>query len=420
MHEPLATARESSKTQEAMLVAPNGSGGDAIAGGGGGNAATAAASAHQHHPPNLRRQSKTEIADAFVRSLRERGGLDVDAPGVAASIRSHFQLLPSRCVFFSHSCFGAPGGGVTCVLVVMTVPVLSSRVPAPLLVLFVSCTLRARRAGVAGGAARVGELAQGLETAVRWKGKKKAVDFLLASSRASIARSTSCFSFLAPASFYLLNPSCSPPRPKNLPNQRNNDNSYALDVNLASLDVLNHKRLLDSARADPSAVSFQVRPVDVVALSTAATAAGGNSMLMRPSSTIEGRNGNSGGGLDRAPSFSASDSLLAEAAAAGARAARPRAALPRPAFGSSPNLQVSDVLLFFLFFSFLARLLSLSRLHPNADPSRAWHCIWKAVKAGEGERRRANFCFQLRDNRSSSPETKDGADSAPPLPTQPT
>ena len=38
---------------------------------------------------------------------------------------------------------------------------------------------------------------------------------------------------------------------------------YALDVNLGSLDVLNHKRLLDSARADPSAVSFQVRPVDV-------------------------------------------------------------------------------------------------------------------------------------------------------------
>lgn len=39
---------------------------------------------------------------------------------------------------------------------------------------------------------------------------------------------------------------------------------YALDVNISSLDVLNHKRLLDSARADPSAVSFQVRPVDVV------------------------------------------------------------------------------------------------------------------------------------------------------------
>ena len=35
-------------------------------------------------------------------------------------------------------------------------------------------------------------------------------------------------------------------------------------MNINSLDVLNHKRLLDSARADPTAVSFQVRPVDVV------------------------------------------------------------------------------------------------------------------------------------------------------------
>ncbi|KFM25018.1 Tyrosine-protein kinase isoform SRK1 [Auxenochlorella protothecoides] len=39
---------------------------------------------------------------------------------------------------------------------------------------------------------------------------------------------------------------------------------YAFDVNIESLDVLNHKRLLDSARAEPSAVSFQVRPVDVI------------------------------------------------------------------------------------------------------------------------------------------------------------
>ena len=69
-------------------------------------------------------------------------------------------------------------------------------------------------------------------------------------------------------------------------------------------------------------------------------------MLMRPSSSSSSANAERNGGLDRAPSFSASDSLLAEAAAAGARAARPRpsassgaAGLPRPAFGSSPNLQ---------------------------------------------------------------------------------
>ena len=45
-------------------------------------------------------------------------------------------------------------------------------------------------------------------------------------------------------------------------------------MNITSLDVLNHKRLLDSARADPSAVSFQVRPVDVVS---------GTDMAKRPS-----------------------------------------------------------------------------------------------------------------------------------------
>eukprot|EP00951_Prasinocladus_malaysianus_P022149 scaffold184977_cov46-Prasinocladus_malaysianus.AAC.1 len=39
---------------------------------------------------------------------------------------------------------------------------------------------------------------------------------------------------------------------------------YATDVNVESLDVLNHKRLLDAARADEAAVSFQVRSVEVV------------------------------------------------------------------------------------------------------------------------------------------------------------
>lgn len=58
----------------------------AIGGGGGGGAPSVRA----------RRASKTEIADAFIRSLRERGGLDVDAPGVAAAIKDHFRLLPSR------------------------------------------------------------------------------------------------------------------------------------------------------------------------------------------------------------------------------------------------------------------------------------------------------------------------------------
>ena len=61
---------------------------------------------------------------------------------------------------------------------------------------------------------------------------------------------------------------------------------YALDVNIGSLDVLNHKRLLDSARNDPSAVSFQVRPVDIVSSSGSKAA------------------------VDRRPSFGNAESLL--------------------------------------------------------------------------------------------------------------
>lgn len=89
---------------------------------------------------------------------------------------------------------------------------------------------------------------------------------------------------------------------------------YALDVNLGSLDVLNHKRLLDSARADPSAVSFQVRPVDVV------VGHGHTSMSRRPSF------GNLDGFGSEAPPFGS------------ANKGHPKS-LPRPAFGSSPNLQ---------------------------------------------------------------------------------
>ena len=68
--------RELLKQRRHMLVAPNVGDIGGAAGPGGGNP----------NPGNLRRQSKTEIADAFVRSLRDRGGLDVDAPGVAASM----------------------------------------------------------------------------------------------------------------------------------------------------------------------------------------------------------------------------------------------------------------------------------------------------------------------------------------------
>ncbi|PSC75761.1 Tyrosine-kinase isoform SRK1 [Micractinium conductrix] len=138
------------------------------------------------HAGSLRRQSKQQIADLFLQNLRQRGNLDVDAPGSAEDLRAHFESLPSR---------------------------------------------------------------------------------------------------------------------------------YALDVNISSLDVLNHKRLLDSARADPSAVSFQLRPVDVVS---------GSDLAKRPSF----------GSLDALQMHH--ESLTSSFSPHKLAGGRP---LPRPAFGSSPNLQ---------------------------------------------------------------------------------
>jgi len=87
---------------------------------------------------------------------------------------------------------------------------------------------------------------------------------------------------------------------------------YALDVNTESLDVLNHKRLLDCARADPGAVSFQVRCVDV----------------------LVGRAGGPDSG-HYSPVAQAMD--ISGDQVSGTRGIRN--SLPRPAFGSSPNLQ---------------------------------------------------------------------------------
>lgn len=39
---------------------------------------------------------------------------------------------------------------------------------------------------------------------------------------------------------------------------------YALDVNLDSLDVLSHQRLLNEARADQTSVSYAVRSVEIL------------------------------------------------------------------------------------------------------------------------------------------------------------
>jgi hypothetical protein len=137
--------------------------------------------------------------------------------------------------------------------------------------------------------------------------------------------------------------------------------------------VLNHKRLLDSARSDPSAVSFQLRPVDVVS---------GSDLAKRPSfgsldtlqfhHEVRGRGmgcageGRSSTGRCLPPSMltgwpqqplraTLPPSLELTPAASTLHLPLPQALtnsysphklaggrpLPRPAFGSSPNLQAS-------------------------------------------------------------------------------
>lgn len=114
---------------------------------------------------------------------------------------------------------------------------------------------------------------------------------------------------------------------------------YSLDVNLDSLDVLSHKRLLDEARADPSAVSFAVRPVEIIVprrqdssgLDSPASPAQvepagvGGCCAVRP---FVG-----GGRADPCPALSPQSSRMGPAD-------KRQAGLPKPAFGSSPNLQV--------------------------------------------------------------------------------
>lgn len=103
---------------------------------------------------------------------------------------------------------------------------------------------------------------------------------------------------------------------------------YALDVNISTLDVLNHKRLLDSARADPSAVSFQVRPVDVVV----------NSATPRGIAENRQTSFSNFGSMEAACQLNQQLSGFGVTPSRG-MAARPAHNLPRPAFGSSPNLQ---------------------------------------------------------------------------------
>lgn len=81
---------------------------------------------------------------------------------------------------------------------------------------------------------------------------------------------------------------------------------YALDINLDSLDVLSHKRLLDEARADPVTVSFAVRPVEVLC---GGGAMGGGGAAAAAAAAVRGSDG--GGGLP-SPAFADVSCVIGE------------------------------------------------------------------------------------------------------------
>ena len=50
----------------------------------------------QQPQPPARKATRNDILETFIHNLRQRGTIDLDAPGVLAGIREHFQRLPSR------------------------------------------------------------------------------------------------------------------------------------------------------------------------------------------------------------------------------------------------------------------------------------------------------------------------------------
>lgn len=50
----------------------------------------------QPQPTPARKATRNEILEAFIANLRQRGSIDLDAPGVLQGIREHFQRLPTR------------------------------------------------------------------------------------------------------------------------------------------------------------------------------------------------------------------------------------------------------------------------------------------------------------------------------------
>ena len=45
---------------------------------------------------NFRKIAKSEVVEAFLTNLRNRGNIDVDEPGFVEGIKEHFATLPSR------------------------------------------------------------------------------------------------------------------------------------------------------------------------------------------------------------------------------------------------------------------------------------------------------------------------------------
>jgi len=124
---------------------------------------------------------------------------------------------------------------------------------------------------------------------------------------------------------------------------------YALDVNLDSLDVLSHQRLLNEARSDQTSVSYAVRPVEIL-VQRSSSQQGGGDMAVSPQVrsvlhfVVCPRTRDP---LDRVAQNRISRTSACEdrmcvcllPPTQGQRGAR-RGMLPKPAFGSSPNLQV--------------------------------------------------------------------------------
>lgn len=63
---------------------------------------------------------------------------------------------------------------------------------------------------------------------------------------------------------------------------------YALDVNLDSLDVLSHQRLLNEARADQTSVSYAVRPVEILVQRSSQAGGVDGPMAMSPQVRLSG------------------------------------------------------------------------------------------------------------------------------------